>query len=157
MEEKIIDLLEEKFTEEEFQDCFWLDVKMLPNNKLEIYVDADSGITFRKCQRISRYLEQFIDEEGWLGEKYVLEVSSPGTSRPLKLKRQYPKNVGRKLKVKLNDGSKIEGKLIEVDDEQIILETKERRKVGKRKVTETIQHKLPFSNIEEAIVQISFK
>ena len=74
LEEKIVELLEEKFKEEEFTDCFLIDIKLHKHNKLDIFLDSDTGITFRKCQRISRYLESFIDEEGWLGEKYVLEV-----------------------------------------------------------------------------------
>ena len=89
LEEKIVELLEEKFKEEEFADCFLIEIKLHKHNKLDIFLDSDTGITFQKCQRISRYLESYIDEGGWLGEKYVIEVSSPGLTRPLKLRRQY--------------------------------------------------------------------
>ena len=98
--EKITDLLDKKFTEEDFSDCFLVDIKAHAHNKIDVFIDSDSGVTFEKCQKISRYLERFIDENGWLGEKYVLEVSSPGISRPLKFKRQYAKNIGRKVEVK---------------------------------------------------------
>jgi ribosome maturation factor RimP len=157
VEEKIIDLLDEKFAEPGFSDCFWLDVRLLPNNKLEVIIDSDTGVTFSTCQQLSRYLESYIDEEGWLGEKYVLEVSSPGVDRPLQLLRQYPKHIGRKLEVKMKDGSRHEGKLVAIEGENIRLETKERRKEGKRKVTETVRTDLPFAGIEKALVKISFK
>ena len=157
MEEKIIDLLEEKFTDPEFSDCFWLEVKLLPNKKLEVIIDCDTGVTFATCRQISRYLESFIDEEQWLGEKYTLEVSSPGTDRPLERPRQYPKHIGRKLEVKTNGGEQYEGRLTEVSDDDICLEYKVRRKEGKRKVTETVQTRVPFAEIAQAKVKISFK
>ena len=157
VEEKIIDLLEDKFEEEEFKECFWLDVKLLPNKKLEVILDSDSGINFDTCRQISRYLESHIDTEGWLGEKYVLEVSSPGVDRPLQQQRQYPKHLGRKLEVKLKDGAKHEGKLAQLTEQGIVLEAKVRRKEGKRKVTEVVQTPIAFDDIDKAIVKISFK
>ncbi|MEL6657045.1 MAG: ribosome assembly cofactor RimP [Bacteroidota bacterium] len=156
MEEKIIDLLEEKFTDPEFANCFWLDVKLLPNKKLEVIIDCDTGVTFDTCRKISRYLESFIDEEQWLGEKYTLEVSSPGTDRPLQRPRQYTKHLGRKLEVKTNEGETYEGRLTEKTDEAITLTYKVRRKEGKRKVTEEVQTKINFADIKQAKVKISF-
>ena len=156
MEEKIIDLLEEKFTDPEFANCFWLDVKLLPNKKLEVIIDCDTGVTFDTCRKISRYLESFIDEEQWLGEKYTLEVSSPGTDRPLQRPRQYTKHVGRKLEVKTNEGETYEGRLTEKTDEAITLTYKVRRKEGKRKVTEEVQTTINFADIKQAKVKISF-
>ena len=89
IEDRIVELLGAKFEEEEFRDCFLVETKFHGNNKLEVFIDCDNGLTFEKCQKISRYLESFIDEKQWLGEKYVLDVSSPGIGRPLILKRQY--------------------------------------------------------------------
>jgi ribosome maturation factor RimP len=157
VEEKIIDLLEEKFQEPEFSGCFWLDVKLGINKKLEVTIDCDEGLPLSTCQQISRYLESFIDEEQWLGQKYTLEVSSPGTDRPLQLPRQYPKHVGRKLEVKTKEGEEYEGRLTEVTDEAITLQYKVRRKEGKRKVTEEVETTITFAAIEQAKVKISFK
>lgn len=157
MEEKIIDLLEAKLQEPDFEDCFYLDVKHHQvNNKLEVTLDSDTGITFRKCQQISRYLESFIDEEGWLGEKYTLEVSSPGADKPLKIARQYPKHIGRKLEIKKTNGEKEEGRLTEVNEEDILIVYKVRRKEGKKKVTEEMNSRIPFTEIEKAVVKLSF-
>lgn len=157
MEEKIIDLLEEKFTEPEFSNCFWLDVKLHAGKKLEIIIDCDTGVTFTTCQQISRHLESVIDEEQWLGPKYTLEVSSPGTDRPLQLPRQYKKHLGRKLEVKTKGGDEYEGRLSEITEEAITLDYKVRRKEGKRKVTEEVQTTIAFGAIEKAKVKISFK
>ena len=157
VEEKIIDLLEEKFKEPEFSNCFWLDVKLHADKKLEVIIDCDTGVTFLTCQIISRHLESVIDEEQWLGPKYTLEVSSPGAERPLQLPRQYQKHLGRKLEVKTKEGEEYEGRLSEITEEGITLDYKVRHKEGKRKVTEEVQTTIAFAAIEKAKVKISFK
>lgn len=155
LEEKIQDLLEEKLQEEEFADCYIVDIEH-HGNRLEVYLDSDSGITFQTCRRISRYLESYLDEEGWLGEKYTLEVSSPGLSRPLKLRRQYIKNIGRKVEVKTHEGEKYEGTLQTVTEDKITLFYKERVKVGKRKQVQEVERELPFEEIKTTIVKATF-
>jgi len=153
---RIQDLLEEKFEEPDWQDCFVVDIKQHPNNKVEVFMDSDTGVTFEKCRKISRFLENIIDTEGWLGEKYTLEVSSPGVNRPLKLWRQYPKNIGRKLDIVLEDGDKKTGLLKEVHDSEIVLEEKVRIKEGKRKKTMKKETEIPFDFIKKAVVKVSF-
>jgi len=159
VEEQIRDLLEEKYKEEEYQDCFTVEVKYnTANKKLQVFVDSDSGITFSKCQRMSRYLESFIDGENWLGEKYTIEVSSPGVDRPLILPRQYQKSIGRRLEVDVKvDDKKRKGTLIRADGNGICLEFEETRKQGKKKIKETIELEIPYTEISKAIVKISFK
>ncbi|GJM33108.1 MAG: ribosome maturation factor RimP [Saprospiraceae bacterium] len=157
VEERIRDLLEEKFQESGFTDCFIVDIKLHANQKLEVFVDCDSGMTFTKCKQLSRYLESFIDEGGWLGERYVLEVSSPGAERPLKLARQYLNNIGRKLEVQQKDGVINTGMLTAADETNITLEEKVRIKEGKRKKTEVVQTIIPLDTIAKAVVKISFK
>ena len=157
IEQQIESLLATKFLEEEFQDCFLIEVNHHPSNKLDVFIDSDSGITFEKCQRISRYLETFLDAEQWLGEKYVLEVSSPGISRPLRLWRQYQKNTGRTLEITLQDGSKKEGLLSEVQKDLILLEETIVEKEGKKNIKKQVLTPIPFVQIVKAIVKISFK
>ena len=155
IEGKITELLNKKFQEEEFEDCFIVEI-VLNNKKLNVFIDCDSGVTFEKCRKLSRYLESYIDEEGWLGEKYTLEVSSPGIGRPLVLARQYKKNIGRKVEVSLLEGKAEEGKLIAVNDETIVIEYKQRIKEGKKKKTEIIQSEISFQDIKKTIVKITF-
>lgn len=157
METKIYDLLEEKFAEEEFTDCFLIELKLHANHKLEVFIDSDTGVTFDRCQKISRYLEAHLDEEGWLGDSYTLEVSSPGVSRPLQLPRQYPKHIGRKLKVRMEDGSELEGPLLEVTADHIVLEHRVVQVEGKKKKHIKVSSEIPYSAIKGALVQVSFK
>ena len=156
MESRIKALLEEKFKEEAFADCFLVATSIKKGNKLEVFIDSDSGMTFKKCQQLSRYLEQFIDEEQWLGEKYTLEVSSPGITRPLMFIRQYYKNINRTLTVKLKDGSKKEGVLKTVSDQEITIEEKIKIQKGKKKKTELQLTAIPFNQIKESVVKILF-
>lgn len=156
MTAKIEALLLEKFKEEGFEDCFLVEIRLHDNHKLEVFVDSDSSITYDKCRVISRYLEKHIEEGKWLGDKYILEVSSPGITRPLKFARQYKKNEGRTVKVKLKDGKKEEGLLKSVSETEIVLEQKVRVKEGKKKKTQILQTPIPFDNIKETIVKISF-
>jgi ribosome maturation factor RimP len=155
--EQISQLLEEKYaTDEIFADCFTVDIELKAGQKLNIFADSDSGMTFEKCQKLSRYLEQHIDAHGWLGEKYVLEVSSPGITRPLKFLRQYLKNVGRQVEVTLLDKSTTAGLLLSADESGMVLEQQVIEKDGKKKVTVTIQTPVPFDQIEKTVVKIIF-
>ena len=155
VESKIEKLLLAKFEEEEFSDCYIIEI--LQNNlKLQIFLDSDSNMDFTKCRKLSRYLEEHIDENQWMGEKYVLEVSSPGIDRPLKFPRQYKKNIGRKIEVLTNENEKIEGKMIEATEEGIVVEYKVRIKEGKKKRTEIVKTPVTFETIKKAKIKFSF-
>lgn len=157
IEEKIHELLAAKFQEENFQDCFLVEFHLLPGNKLEVFIDCDSGLTLEKCQRISRYLESHMDEGGWLGENYALEVSSPGLTRPLKLQRQYVKNVGRKVEVTLKDGSPVrEGILKAAGETSFTIEELIVTKEGKKKKKTEVQTELPYEQVKKTMIVISF-
>ena len=157
IEQKISNLLDLKFQEPEFESYFLIEVELKGDNRLEIYLDGDQGISLGSCQKISRYLEKHLDEELWLGEKYLLEVSSPGVKRSLKFPRQYQQHIGRKLEVKLKEEEgTVEGALTKVEEEQITLEWKERVKEGKKKKTVEMKKEIPFDHIEKTIVKLSF-
>ena len=157
VEEKIFDLLEIKFAEPEFASCFLIELHVHAGKKVEIIVDADQGVTFSQCTQISRYVENFLDDSLLLGDDYTLEVSSPGVSRPLKLWRQYPRQVGRQLEITLTDDHQYSGLLISVGDNSLVLEETIKRKEGKRNITEKIQREIPADHIKKAIVKVSFK
>lgn len=156
MEALITKMLEDMFAENEaFNDCYVVDVNQT-NIRLEIFVDSDSGMTFRKCQQISRFVEAYLDDEQPLGLEYTLNVSSPGVGRPLKFHRQYVKNVGRKMAITTHEGVQHEGMLTTATAEFVTLEAKVRIKEGKRKKTVVQETKIPFIDIKKAIVKISF-
>jgi len=155
-ERRVRELLQKKFEDPDCSDCFLVEIRLSPANKLEVFIDSDSGVSFDQCRKVSRFLEGYLDEEGWLGERYVLEVSSPGVDRPLALARQYPRNVGRKLEIKTVDGEKRTGLLTAVQNTGIELEVSEKIKEGKKTRRVKRSHFIPFEAIEQALVKIQF-
>ncbi|WP_423148716.1 ribosome assembly cofactor RimP [Rubrolithibacter danxiaensis] len=152
IEKRVEELVNQKISDK--PELFLVDVKMHPNGKLIILVDGDKGLDISDCVAISRHVGFHLEEENAIDHPYNLEVSSPGIDTPLKLKRQYQKNTGRNLSVKQADGSKREGKLISVTDEGITIEEKKQEK-GKK--TQQVENFIPFENITETKVLISFK
>jgi ribosome maturation factor RimP len=95
-----------------------------------------------------------LEEENVIDQAYNLEVSSPGLDAPLTLPRQYVKNIGRQLNLKMADGSKREGKLSGLTEDAIIIEEIKKEK-GKK--AEEIENVIPLAEITETKVVISFK
>jgi ribosome maturation factor RimP len=155
MEDRLSSHIQELFLQEGYTDCYLVEL-VITGKKIEVFVDADSSMDFAKCQRISRFLEAKLDETGWYGDDYILEVSSPGITRPLKFSRQYKKNIGRIIKVKMIEKDEIQGKIIESNEDSVTIEFEVKYKVGKKNVKETKQEIIPFSNVEKAVIQISF-
>jgi len=134
-------------------EIFLVSLKIKPTNNIKVFLDADSGLPIDKCVRINRQLYKVIEEAGIYPEgDFSLEVSSPGITEPLKLHRQYKKNIGRSVEVILNDASEKEGVLLEVTEEGITIETSE----GKGKKLVVAQVVIPFENIKSTTVQIKF-
>lgn len=157
IEDALTKLLESKFEEPDFSDCYIYEIKSDLSKKVVVYIDSDSYLDFRKCQQLSRYLEEHIDKNGWLGEKYTLEVSSPGLEKPLKFKRQYIKNIGRTINIKTNEDQELKGILKSVRDDDVVIEYTEKIKEGKKKRTVTRTVPVLFENIKKTTVEISFK
>jgi ribosome maturation factor RimP len=155
--EKISQILVEKFNlDEAFNDCFIVEIELKPNNNLFVYMDCDGALDFAKCQKISRYLESHLDTNGWLTDKYVLEVSSPGLMRPFKYPRQYIKNIGREINVTLLDKTSKAGLLKLADEEKITLEYEAVILEGKKKKKVTQTTEINYSEIEKTLVKITF-
>jgi len=152
VEKRVKELVEEKIADR--PELFLVDIKMLPNNKLIIHVDGDEGINIQDCAAISRHVGFHLEEENVLEKAYNLEVSSPGIGEPLKLKRQYDKNIGREVSVKLEGGDVKEGRLLNVTESGITIEAKVKEKGKKAELVET---NIDFNNITETKVLISFK
>jgi ribosome maturation factor RimP len=157
VEARIADWLDEKLKEPEFADCFLIDIHYSEKaNKLEVFLDSDTGITFDKCRQISRHLENLLDTDQMLGDSYTLEVSSAGVGRPLKLPRQYLKNVGREVEIILTSGTTKIGKLVEATDFAATLEELVVTQEGKKKKKELVQTIIPYDDMKKTTVKISF-
>jgi ribosome maturation factor RimP len=120
--------------------------------KVMILADGDQAFTIDDCANLSRLVAKELDDRGLIDDNYYLEVSTPGVDHPIKLNRQFVKNIGRSLKVKVKE-VQVEGKLTEVTADKIFLQ--QETGSGKKKETKTIE--LLIADIEKALVQISFK
>ena len=125
------------------------------SHKLEVFIESDEDLTLGEVQRISRQLQKSLDEGDFLGDSYRLDVSSPGIDRPLKLKRQYMKNIGRVVSIELDEGEKITARLKAVDDEGLVVEP-EIPGYKKKKPTYGSETSIKWKNIKQTIVQIRF-
>jgi ribosome maturation factor RimP len=132
-----------------------IDLSINDANKINVVLDGDFGVNLQDCIDVSRAIENKLDREE---EDFSLEVASAGISSPLKLVRQFKKNIGRTLKVKTITSEEVEARLIAADDEKISLEWKVRepKKIGKGKETLDKKLELPYESIQEAIIIISF-
>ncbi len=134
-------------------EYFLVEVKIRPTSNIKVFLDGDAGISIEKCVQYNRALYKKIEEaELFPGGDFSLEVSSPGLDEPLKLFRQYRKNLGRPVEVVLLDGTRREGVLREVSQDGIIVE--ETR--GKNKKKELIQHTFLFTQIKTTKIQVVF-
>lgn len=139
---------------------FLVDLKITPGNNIKVMLDADSGVSIAKCVDYNRSLYKQIEEVNLFPDgDFALEVSSAGVDEPLKLERQYRKNVGRLVEIVLKDGSKCEGKLASFSDDGLVVEeTKGKNPSGKPtgKKKEIVIHNIPFNDIKTTKVQVVF-
>ncbi|WP_040473755.1 ribosome assembly cofactor RimP [Flavobacterium frigoris] len=150
--EKVNLLLTEALSEK--QSLFLIDLTITDAFKVIVTLDDDNGVVLQDCIDISREIENNLDREE---QDFSLEVASAGVSSPLKHIRQYKKNVGRTLIVKTNTEN-IEAELVEANDDFVILSWKARepKKIGKGKETVQKTLEIPYGDIKEAIVTVTF-
>lgn len=146
----------EKLVAEVLKDApehFLVSLFIKPTHNVKVMIDGDKGITIEQCVRFNRQLVALIEEAGIFppGE-YSLEVSSPGVDEPLKLHRQYVKNIGRTVQALRIDQTSLTGVLKEVSSEAITLEYTE----GKGKKAVVHQTTIPFTELHSVTVQIIF-
>ncbi|WP_246000892.1 ribosome maturation factor RimP [Pontibacter diazotrophicus] len=140
------------------QDLFIVDVAVSDSAvrpKITVLADGEQGITIDQCATISRRINKQIEE--LLGEEelsYVLEVSSPGLDFPLTQPQQFKRNIGRNLKLRLQNDTEKTGKLEEVTETGLNL-LEEVKQKGKKATYVPVQ--IPFGEIVKANVVISFK
>lgn len=147
-----IENLVNRFLENE-PGYFLVEVKVKATNNIKMFIDGDNGISIEKCVQFNRQLYKIIESNNFFPPgSFSLEVSSPGIDKPLKLQRQYQKNIGRNIEILFNDDTSKTGRLLQVSNDDIIIEETK----GKGKKAETTQLVIPFSNIKTTTVQIQF-
>ncbi|MEZ7916054.1 MAG: ribosome assembly cofactor RimP, partial [Polaribacter sp.] len=136
------------------ESLYLIELSISVNNKVQVVVDGDNGVSLSETMRISRVINDNFDREV---EDFSLEVGTPDIAHPLKVKRQYIKNLNRILKVKTEE-EELEGTLVTADEDKIVLQWKARepKPVGKGKVTVDKTVTLEYTEIKEAKVKILF-
>ncbi|MFD2942768.1 ribosome assembly cofactor RimP [Flavobacterium notoginsengisoli] len=150
--EKVNGLITEALLEK--PSIFLVDLAVSDSFKISVGLDGDNGVALQDCIDVSRAIENNLDREE---QDFSLEVASVGVGTPLKMIRQYKKNIGRTLIVTTNT-EKIEAELVEANDVFIILSWKARepKKVGKGKETVQKEQQIPYIEIKEAVVTVTF-
>ena len=143
-------------------DLFLVEIRIKPVNNIKIFIDGDSGIGIDKLVQYNRRLYRQLGEEGFFpGGDFSLEISSPGLDEPLKLHRQYLKNIGRFVEIMDTEGKIIEGKLVAVAENEITIEEEKAMQAGKEKPVkgkkgELVQRIILKEKIKSTKIQIKF-
>ena len=148
-EEKVIKLIEAQLSG---SDVFLVDVVIKQGNKISVFIDGDQRVTIEDCRELNHFLNESLDRDA---EDFDLTVSSAGADRPLKLPRQFKKNIGNSLDVITNAGEKLSGVVLSVNEtglELEILPVKKQKKDPEMKIV-----LLKFSDIKSAKEVITFK
>lgn len=150
--EKIQQLVEEKISG---TPNFIVDISVKPGNKITVLMDSDKGIVIADCVQVSRHIESNLNRDV---EDFSLEVSSPGLDYPLKKVRQYKKNIGRQVSSTTKEGEKVTGKLIDADENGIVIETKSKERIEGKKSKQLIINNinLTYNQLKETKVVLSF-
>ena len=153
-------LANERITEREL-DVYIVDVNIGPSNQIVVELDClTAGVSIKDCIAVSKNIEQNLDREE---QDFSLEVASADISKPFKVLKQYIKNIGKTVEVKpltadnFKSG-KIEGILKSVTEEEIVVTTREKKRIEGRKKKEWIEedHTFKINEIKETKIIITF-
>lgn len=135
-------------------DLFILKQDISAENDIKVVIDGDRPVNIEDCRKVNKALEKKLEE---IEIDASVQVTSPGVDEPLKMRRQFYKNIGRKLAVKTEDLD-IKANLEAVNEDNIVLtwKAREKKEKGKGKVTKEKRETIAFADIEKAVVMINF-
>lgn len=121
-------------------DCFLVSLSISGDNQIMVEIDSETSVDLDFCVELTRYIEQHFDRDA---EDYSLEIGSYSITKPFVDRRQYRKNIGRKVEVLTEESRKIRGTLVAVDNDDFTLEIEEkefvegqkRKKLVKKEIT----------------------
>lgn len=146
----VLGLIKDKL---EGTDKFLVEMHISGDNRINVAIDGDNGVTIDDCIELSRHIEKNLNRDE---EDYELNVASAGLDNPLKLHRQYVKNIGRTLAITTTDGEKITGKLMEVSDNDIVVEPENLSRKKKQNLDEESTRTILFDDIQVAKIVVKF-
>lgn len=104
-------------------------VKEGANWYLRAYIDKPGGININDCEVVSRQLSDILDEQDFIQDAYILEVSSPGLGRPLKKEKDFQRSIGEEIEIRtyrmIERQKEFIGLLKEYDDKSVTIETED--------------------------------
>ena len=121
-------------------DCFLVSLSISGDNQIMVEIDSETSVDLDFCVELTRYIEQHFDRDV---EDYSLEIGSYSITKPFVDRRQYRKNIGRKVEVLTEESRKIRGTLVAVDndgftleiEEKALVEGQKRKKLVKKEIT----------------------
>ena len=121
-------------------DCFLVSLSISGDNQIMVEIDSETSVDLDFCVELTRHIEQHLDRDA---EDYSLEIGSYSITKPFVDRRQYRKNIGRKVEVLTEESRKIRGTLVAVDNDDFTLEIEEkelvegqkRKKLVKKEIT----------------------
>jgi ribosome maturation factor RimP len=112
---------------------------------LRVAVDKDGGVTLDDIAEATKEVSRLLDETDVMGEQaYLLEVTSPGTDRPLTLPRHWRRNADRLVKATLRDGQTVTGRVVTADEDGATLDV------------DGSSREIAYADVAKAKVQIEF-
>ena len=149
---KIQDLIETVIDDKD--DIFILDYNISNENDIKVVIDGDRPVNIDDCKNVNRAIEKNLEESDIDAS---VQVTSPGVDEPLRVRRQYFKNIGRKLSVKtVNETFKANLEAVTEEGVELKWKSREKKAKGKGKVTINKNKTIAFDDIEKAIVMINF-
>lgn len=132
---------------------FIVDISISFQNNIEIIIDGDNYVSINDCTDVSRFVESFLNRDI---EDYSLIVSSPDANKPLKISRQYPKHIGKKIQILTNENKEYKGTLTAADEKEITILTEIKNKENKKNKIIKEEIKISFQSIKKAKILLPF-
>lgn len=114
---------------------------------LRAYIDKEGGITVVDCELVAREMNDLLDQEDFIDDSYIFEVSSPGLGRPLKKEKDYIRSMGKELEIRtyraINKQKEFYGILKSYDEKTVTIETED-------------GEDLTFEKSEIALIRLAF-
>ncbi|MBK8806531.1 MAG: ribosome assembly cofactor RimP [Bacteroidales bacterium] len=151
--ETITEMVKEKYIG---TDIFLVEVSVSKQNQINIFIDSLKGVDISTCVQLSKHIESLLDREV---EDYELNVSSAGIDRPLKVIKQYEKNIGQNVSVETKKGEKYKGKLLKADNDTFAVQYEAKEIIEGKKKKQIITKEIEFNYelIKETKILIDFK
>lgn len=129
-------------------DCFLISLSISGDNQIMVEIDSETSVDLDFCVELTRYIEQHFDRDV---EDYSLEIGSYSITKPFVDRRQYRKNIGRKVEVLTEESRKIRGTLVAVDNDGFTLEIEEKKLVEGQKRKKLVKKEITllYSSVKQ--------